>query len=132
MRAFSFAAILGCCAAFIFTITSFNELYKGYRFEYHAANGLLVVHNNLACYLVHVDHSLSSAFNNQTVKGMIKDDIVGMISDGTSATKVSSDVISYDYSDYLAAAQCRDLQVYKLRYTYDEDAPSSDGTASVY
>ncbi|XP_067659504.1 uncharacterized protein [Haliotis asinina] len=132
MRAFSFAAIIGCCAAFIFTITSFNELYKGYRFEYHAANGLLVVHNNLACYLVHVDHSLSTAFNNQTVKTVIKDDIVGMISDGTSATKASSDVISYEYSDYLAAAQCRDLQVYTLPYTYAQDTPLSDERASFY
>ncbi|XP_071109373.1 uncharacterized protein [Haliotis cracherodii] len=122
MRGLSFAAIFRYSAAFIFTITSFNELYMGYRFEYHAPNGLLLIHNNLKCFLVHVDLRLSQAFNNQTEKDRIKDDILAIISDGTSAVNVSSDVLRYDYSDYLAASQCRDLQVYKLPYTYDTQA----------
>ncbi|XP_067659231.1 uncharacterized protein [Haliotis asinina] len=118
MQLLVLAAVLVCSSAFIFVSNTVNEIYQGYHFEQHSSHKLFLIRDQLNCYLVHMDDAMEQALLQPVTKRAVQDGILVKINSGTDVTDVGNDEIKQDYHDYLASAQCSNLGVHVVAYTY--------------
>ncbi|XP_046553334.1 uncharacterized protein LOC124262811 [Haliotis rubra] len=130
MQLLVLAAVLVCSSAFIFVSNTINEIYQGYHFEQHTSHRLFLIRDQLNCYLVHIDDAMKQALLQPVTKRAVEDGILAKINSGSDVTDVGNDDIKQDYHDYLASAQCSNLGVHTVAYTYVPAVTTSPVTAT--
>ncbi|XP_071109377.1 uncharacterized protein [Haliotis cracherodii] len=132
MQLLALPAVFVCASAFIFTSTTVNEIYQGYHFEEHSSHRLLLIRDQLNCYLVRMDDVLEQALLVPMTRRAVEDEVIAKINSNTDVTDVGKDDIKHDFHDYLAAAQCANLGVHVVAYTYVPTVTTPPMMSSTY